>query len=426
VGDALYRVPRTLIQHAEALKLLPVDRANGALCLYNITPKEMEAFLDVADAQLIVGDSHYTSDQWVGALAVANPLGISQVRKYAIPKLQESLDRLDPFARIDLADKYRVDEWMAQPVLSICERPETLTEAEVLRLGTERVCAISRVREKRLAHKYESGVSWARKEWPVKVPMKSSSYGSSSSYGYSNYGGKPPEVSLPYPNWQAQQDDVNAAVAAETKRLIDLETALCQSDSKSLPSPSPLSANSRAEDVVVLISPPHHRQSDLIIMKVQNFLYRLPLHYFKQSGIFKIEPSNHSQVTIVLPPDVEAPNWDIFLEILTARLPFPSWAEGLRLAKRFGHETALKYILQRIRVDFPEQDPIDILEAVKIAESPDSPWIRSVYSRLSQRDGSLTLNDILRIGEGATAEVCKLREQVMYNKGASARARGYY
>ncbi|KAG8999927.1 hypothetical protein FRB90_011913 [Tulasnella sp. 427] len=128
VGDALYRVPRTLIQHAEALKLLPVDRASGALCLHNITPKEMEAFLDVADARLLTGDNHYTSDQWVGALAVANPLGISQVRNYAIPKLQESPDRLDPFARIGLADKYRVDEWMAQPVVSICERLDPLSE----------------------------------------------------------------------------------------------------------------------------------------------------------------------------------------------------------------------------------------------------------------------------------------------------------
>lgn len=84
---------------------------------------------------------------------------------------------------------------------------------------------------------------------------------------------------------------------------------------------------------------------------------------------------------------------------------------------RFGHAVARKYILQRIQCDFPEQDPIDLLEAAKIADAAHSDWLQGLYKTLSQRKGSLSPEDLRRIGEKATSEVWKLRDRFMYDAG---------
>lgn len=90
---------------------------------------------------------------------------------------------------------------------------------------------------------------------------------------------------------------------------------------------------------------------------------------------------------------------------------------GLRFAERFGHDSARRYIIQRIETDFPSQDPVDLLEAAKIAGAPDSDWLRSIYTTLSQRSGPLSPGDLRRIGEEATVQVWKLRDQFMYQQG---------
>ncbi|KAG8906117.1 hypothetical protein FRC00_012835, partial [Tulasnella sp. 408] len=153
VESMLYRVPRAVLQQSEILESnLDADKASSALYVNGITAQEMEAFLDVSDAREVTGDNQFTFEQWAGALATADRLGIPRIRSYATKRLTDSLNQLDPFDCIDVATKYRVDEWLFQPFLRICERLEPLSSAEILRLGSERAGAVCRVREKLFTH----------------------------------------------------------------------------------------------------------------------------------------------------------------------------------------------------------------------------------------------------------------------------------
>ncbi|KAG8940999.1 hypothetical protein FRC04_004855, partial [Tulasnella sp. 424] len=407
VEGTLYRVPRVMMQQSETFKSnLSTENSVGALYVDGITTQEMEAFLDVSDARLVTGDDHFTFEQWAGALAVANRMAIPRIRNHVIQRLQDALNRLDPFDCIDVADKYRVHEWLFQPFLRICERPEPLTPPEVLRLGPERSSAVGRVREKLLVHKYDSAISWVGDHWPR-------------SSGRSYY--RPPA-----PQWAVMSENLETALSIEAKRLIELETIL------SKPEFQPLSPSGKSDIESIHHGMPHPRycQKDLKTIKTRNCLYQLPLRYFEQPHLLEgnqdhKELSPDARDIITLPDDVAVSDWNVFLEILTARpfdepllsLGFSAWMTGLRFAERFGNDSARRYIIQRIETDFPSQDPVDLLEAAKIAGSPDSDWLRGIYTTLSQRSGLLSPGDLRRIGEEATVQVWKLRDQFIYQQG---------
>lgn len=194
----------------------------------------------------MTGDDHFTFEQWAGTLAVANRMAIPRIRNYAIQRLQDALNRLNPFDCIDVADKYRVHEWLFQPFLRICERPEPLTPPEILRLGPERSSAVGRVREKLSAHKYDSAISWVGNQWPK------------GSGGYGGYHPTPPP-----PQWALMSKSLDKALSIEGKRLIELETVLSKPEFRS---PSPCGKSS------IVRGTPHPRywQTDLNTIKVRD------------------------------------------------------------------------------------------------------------------------------------------------------------
>ncbi|KIO18400.1 hypothetical protein M407DRAFT_31950 [Tulasnella calospora MUT 4182] len=402
VESALYRVPRALIQHSETYKdQVPQEDSDDALYVDGISTGEMEAFLDVWEARLVIGDGHFSFEQWAGALAVANRLVVPQIRKYAIHRLQDALSRLDPFDCIDAALKHCVQEWLFHPFLRICERQEPLSPAEILRLGSERSSAVGRVREKLLSHRNHSEITWIRRQWPH---LKQKSANGKSFY-------------LREPNWTEMSETVAVTLSAEAKRLIELETVLTKPDFEVV-FPS---AWSSTDPIPKGVPHPKYWQADDKAFKVGDCLYQLPITYFDHSALLgdgHDGPSLDSCEPITLPQDITVSEWNLFLEIVTARpfddpllsLPFASWIIGLRLAKRFEVESARKYILQRIRSDFPAEDPIGLLEVVKMGGPADSSWVQYLYEKLSQRKSSLTAQEIRRIGEDATAEVLKLRD----------------
>ncbi|KAG9042599.1 hypothetical protein FS837_010657 [Tulasnella sp. UAMH 9824] len=406
VESMLYRVPGALMQQSEIFKSsLPTSESSSSLYVNEITTQEMETFLDVADARLVIGDDQFTFEQWAGALATANRLGTRRIRDYIVQRLEGHLNRLDPFDCIDVATKYRVHEWLFQPFIRICERQEPLSPAEVLRLGSERTSAVCRVREQLLAHKYDSAITWVGNQWPKDR----------------NFSPPPP---LEPPQWEAMATTLEAARVDEVKRLVELETVLSKPDFQSPGSPPTV-------DIVPQgVAHPKYWQTDLRTIRVRNCLYRLPIRYFEQPGLLRNIRNNEDSPLesgdfVILPHDVIVSDWNIFLDILTARpfdepplsLGFSSWMTGLRLSIRFRQESVQRYVLQRIQTDFPEQDPIDLLEAAKMGDADHSNWLQSLYNSLSQRKGSLSPEEIHRIGEKATAEVCRLRDQYMWDAG---------
>ncbi|KAG8926577.1 hypothetical protein FRC00_002777 [Tulasnella sp. 408] len=423
VKNMLYRVPHTILQQSEIFGTnLHKYEASGALDVKGITTQEMEAFLDVSDARLVTGDDHFTLEQWLGAVATADRLGIPRIRNYAAGKAQPALNRLDPFECIDVATKYRVYGWLLQPYARICERPESLSPAEMARLGLERASAVCRVREKLFTYKYQSTKSWIATNWP------GNPYGRSSSSSQ--------------PQWEQMEETIRAQQATNGLNLVQGEAVLSR----------PTFQSPGAEPPVYTVpqGKPHPKywQTDLREMKVgsavtlrsfgrssrclqvQNSLYQLPIRYFERPDLLGEIParrasSSHSGGLLTLPQDVPAYEWNIFLDILTARpfdepwfeLVFWQWKIGLRLAVRFGHDSARRYILDRIAGECALENPIDLLEAAELASAPDSPWLQGLYKALSERKGSLSPEDIDRIGKKATAEVLKLRDQYMWSAG---------
>ncbi|KIO18396.1 hypothetical protein M407DRAFT_31946 [Tulasnella calospora MUT 4182] len=354
VEHTLYHVPRALIQQSETYKdQIPHDDAGDALYVDGISTVEMEAFLDVSDARLVTGDDCFTFEQWAGALAVANRLVVPQIRNYVIRRLQDALGRLNPFDCVDVALKYRVQEWLFRPFLRICERREPLSSAEIVRLGSERSSAVGRVREKLLAQKHGPEITRLRS----RLARRSS-------------GDKP--VSKSQPKGTETSETVATVLSVEATRLIELETVLTKPDFE----PVSPSAPSSFGPIPHAFPHPKYWQRSSMAIKVDGCLYELPARYLDSSSLLEENRDGRSLNScdpITLPQDIKPSDWDVLLEIATARpfdepslsLPFTSWITGLRVAKRLEVDSTRRYILQRIQSDFPAENPIDLLEAVK-------------------------------------------------------------
>lgn len=197
--------------------------------------------------RLVIGDGHFTFKQWAGALAAANRLAIPRIREYVSQRLTGGLDRLDPFDCVDAALQYREHEWLFEPFLRICERPEALSPAEILRLGPERSGAVGRVREKLLKREGELKMAWLREQWPTKVTKLRT---------------------IPQPDWAAMSTTVRETLAVEAERLFELETLLSKPD---FSSPSLAARSSTGSDPRGTLYP-KYGQSDLRTMKVRSLL----------------------------------------------------------------------------------------------------------------------------------------------------------
>ncbi|KAG8916585.1 hypothetical protein FRC01_002976 [Tulasnella sp. 417] len=258
--------------------------------------------LELHPHRLVTGDAHFTFEQWAGALAVANRLVVPQIRQYVIHRLQNALSSLDPFDCIDTALRYHVEQWLFQPVLRICERQEPLSPAEILRLGPERSSAVCRAREKLLAHKNHLEMTWTRDRWPR--PMKKRP-------GISS-------ISVPEPNWAEMSESVEVALATEAKRLIELEPILTR------PNFGIVSPRARPINDSIPNGVPHPKywKTDSRVLKVGGCLYQLPITYLGHSALFGDDqsgPSSHSGDSVTIPQDIAVSDWDVFLEIVTAR-----------------------------------------------------------------------------------------------------------
>ncbi|KAG8930284.1 hypothetical protein FRC01_002986 [Tulasnella sp. 417] len=383
-GDGICSFPSTLIESSILREKLETLKGNEFLNLEGFSYTEVHAFLEVADGRLVSGDKHYTFQQWVSALSVANHLQLDNIRSYAAKSIEDGLLRLDPFECIEVAEKRRNREWLLIPFRRICQRPEPLSPSEILRLGLDRASAVSKAREGLMKMVHSRGLFDAI------------------------YGGSAPSSSV-------QTTFANAAL-----QMVRAEPLLSQL------APEPMSGTGDPEGHTETPSG-NLSSSNLISMKA-NCLYRLPLHYFgNRSLIPNLVASRIDQGPISLPSDLNTYEWEVFLKIITARpyhqpeesFTFSEWMGGLRVARRLGYDRAMAYIFRQIQKAYPNQDAVDLLEAARLAEATPSRWLQDRYAILSLRSTAISPEEMRRIGVDASAEVCKLREQTAYDKGES-------
>ncbi|KAG8911959.1 hypothetical protein FRC01_005377, partial [Tulasnella sp. 417] len=375
--------PSALIESSILREKLETLKGGECLNLEGVSYPEVQAFLEVADARLVSGDKDFTFRQLVYALSVAEHLQLDHIRSYVAKSIEDGLTRLDPFECIEIADKRRTQEWLLQPFRRICQRVEPLSSSEMYRLGFDRASAVARAREN------------------LMKAIESTKY-----FSDVYRGSAIPSYAQPTLEKYAIQ-------------VVKAEPLLCQL---------------APEQVLSTGAPMGHTQihssnlssSNLIIMKLRDCLYRLPLHYFgSESLIHKLVASRAGQGPVSLPDDLDTSDWEAFLKIITARpydqpeasYAFSEWMGGLRVAKRLNHDCALAYIFSQIQKAYPKQDPVDLLEAARLADASHSPWLQDRFATLSLRSTAISSEEMRRMGEDAAAEVCKMREQAAYKRG---------
>ncbi|KAG8930283.1 hypothetical protein FRC01_002985 [Tulasnella sp. 417] len=382
-GDGICSFPSSLVESSILREKLHTPKESERLNLEGFSHSEVRAFLEVADARLVSGDKHYSFQQWVSALSVANHLQLDHIRFYAAKSIEDGLIRLDPFECIEVAEKHGTQEWLLQPFRRICQRPEPLSSSEILRLGLDRASAVSKARENLMKMVHSRGLF-------DKI-----------------YGGS------------ALPSCVQTTFANDALQVVKAEPLLCQLMAEHAPRPSDL--GDHPETYTSTLS-----SSNLISINLRDCLYRLPLHYFGNcSLIHKLAASNVAHDPISLPSDLTTSEWEVFLKIITARpydqpelsVAFSEWMGGLRVARKLNHNRAQAYIFRQIQKAYPDQDAVNLLEAARLAEVPHSQWIQDRYTILSLRSTAISSEEMRRIGEDASAEVCKLREQNVYQRG---------
>ncbi|KAG8895973.1 hypothetical protein FRB99_000234, partial [Tulasnella sp. 403] len=117
------------------------------ITLANITASEMESFLDITTARVIIGSPSLSLSGWSAALHLATMWDFERIRAYAISQIDDNYDHQDPLDRIDLAEKCRVAKWLHPAYVKLCERAEPMTGVDGRRLGYDRFAAICKIRE---------------------------------------------------------------------------------------------------------------------------------------------------------------------------------------------------------------------------------------------------------------------------------------
>ncbi|KAG8944142.1 hypothetical protein FRC04_002180 [Tulasnella sp. 424] len=377
VEHMVYSFPSALIESSILKRRVKGLKGNDRLVLEGMSPSKVQAFLEVADARLVSGDKHFKFQQWASALSAADHLKVAHIRTYIVKSMEDGLNRLDPFDCIDVAEGQRVQDWLLQPFRRICERPEPLSPSEMVRLGWERAGAVAKAREKLMKLIHSGGLF-------------------DNIYGGSDLSSSDKTTLAGYAVQVVKEDPLLCQLAPEQPLGVPVLGDHTDFNSSRLTSSS---------------------LTDMKARKDFSSLRRIPCLSF-DLGAGLLGP-------LVLPEDLSTSDWEIFLKIITARPydqseashPFSEWMSALRVARKLDHDSAPAYIFGRIQAACSDQDAVDLLEAARLAEAPHSPWLQSRYASLSTRATSISWEEMCRMGEKASAEVCKLREQAAYNRG---------
>ena len=88
-----------------------------------------------------------TLESWVSLLAFSTRFFCDKIRARSIRELEAIQSRVDPIERIVLAVRHNVPQWLSGAYQELCQRQDSLSEAEGERLGLSTVIKLMRARE---------------------------------------------------------------------------------------------------------------------------------------------------------------------------------------------------------------------------------------------------------------------------------------
>ena len=88
-----------------------------------------------------------TLESWVSLLAFSTRFFCDKIRARSIRELEAIQSRVDPIERIVLAVRHNIPQWLSGAYQELCQRQDSLSEAEGERLGLSTVIKLMRARE---------------------------------------------------------------------------------------------------------------------------------------------------------------------------------------------------------------------------------------------------------------------------------------
>ena len=127
-----------------------------------VTRLEMESFLGFVyfgyvfvlyrDPCIDKGDrmhdeNTFALESWINLLSFSTRFICDKIRSRSIREIEAIQSRVDPVERVVLAVRHNIPQWLSGAYQELCQRQDTLTEAEGEKLGLSTVIKLMRARE---------------------------------------------------------------------------------------------------------------------------------------------------------------------------------------------------------------------------------------------------------------------------------------
>jgi len=160
VDECLFKVHRYyLMRESEVFSdmfALPSDQMSDSsiegqtddspIVIPEVSRKELESFLSFIYFGMH-DDQQLSLDDWVSLLSFATRFVCEKIRRRAIRQIDNSDAQLDPVEKVVLAVKHTIPQWLLPAYQELCERQDSLTLEEGMKLGMPTVIKLMRARE---------------------------------------------------------------------------------------------------------------------------------------------------------------------------------------------------------------------------------------------------------------------------------------
>ena len=92
-------------------------------------------------------ENTFTLESWISLLSFSTRFICDKIRARAIREIEAIQSRVEPVERIVLAVRHNVPQWLTGAYQELCQRQDSLSEAEGEKLGLSTVIKLMRARE---------------------------------------------------------------------------------------------------------------------------------------------------------------------------------------------------------------------------------------------------------------------------------------
>ncbi|KAH8111836.1 hypothetical protein DFH11DRAFT_551750 [Phellopilus nigrolimitatus] len=164
VENCLFRVPRDAFEEQSGvfrgMFAVPTvgqegDSDDNPIHLEGIKEAAFRNFLEVLYTPAHFGKhDKWQLDQWSAVLDLAHMWEFEKIRGLAITRLQSI--NIDEISKVEIAQKYIIEEWYAPAYLALAKRAQPLTVEEAAQIGFDVAVKMAQVREWNMQRKLSS------------------------------------------------------------------------------------------------------------------------------------------------------------------------------------------------------------------------------------------------------------------------------